>query len=407
MGSRIAAHLTNAGIPVVMLDIVPPGTDASTPKPERNKIVLAALDGLKKSKPAAFYSPDNARLLTLGNFDDDLALIADCDWIIEVVAENMEIKRALLDKVQQHRRADSIITSNTSGLPIHEIVEGMPMQLRRHWFGTHFFNPPRYMRLLEVIPTPDSDPADIATIEHLCDLRLGKAIVHAHDTPNFIANRIGTFSMSNAIRLMQAQNLTIEEVDTLTGTPLGWPKTGTFRLGDMVGVDVMAHVAKNFAAQAAKIGDERADVGMAPFVGTMIERKWLGDKAKQGFYKKEGLDVEAVDVGSGTRQAAAIMGGSAVNIIARECVFDWDLRTLPDEDAAALKARLDRFISGDLLPRMRAVYQEAAVDTETIVAVPPLVPQPGSPAETLARRLTGLNTTTTVSFATSPPGVSS
>jgi 3-hydroxyacyl-CoA dehydrogenase len=296
MGSRIAAHLTNAGLPVVMLDIVPPGTDAAAPKPERNKIVLAALEGLKKSKPAAFYSPDNARLLTPGNFDDDLALIADCDWIIEVVAENMEIKRALLNKVLMHRRADSIITSNTSGLPIHEIVEGMPMELRRHWFGTHFFNPPRYMRLLEVIATPDSDPADIATIEHLCDLRLGKAIVHAHDTPNFIANRIGTFSMSNAIRLMQAQNLTIEEVDTLTGTPLGWPKTGTFRLGDMVGVDVMAHVAKNFAAQASKIGDERADVGMAPFVATMIERKWLGDKTKQGFYKKEGKDAEGRDL---------------------------------------------------------------------------------------------------------------
>src|SRR5271169_3242633 len=275
MGSRIAAHITNAGLPVVLLDIVPPGTDTKAARQERNKIVLAVLDGLKKSKPAAFYSPDSARLITIGNFDDDLALIADCDWIIEVVAENLEIKRALLDKVRQHRRADSIVTSNTSGLPIHEIVDGMPMELRRHWFGTHFFNPPRYMRLLEIIPTPDSDPADIATIEHLCDLRLGKAIVHAHDTPNFIANRIGTFSMSNAIRLMQTQNLTIEEVDTLTGTPLGWPKTGTFRLGDMVGVDVMAHVAKNFAAQAERIGDERADVGMAPFVGTMIERKWL------------------------------------------------------------------------------------------------------------------------------------
>src|ERR1700735_3746623 len=296
MGSRIAAHLTSAGIPVVMLDIVPPGTDAAAPKAERNKIVLAALDGLKKSKPAAFYSPDNARLLTIGNFDDDLALIADCDWIIEVVAENMEIKRALLEKVQQHRRADSIITSNTSGLPIHEIVEGMPMQLRRRWFGTHFFNPPRYMRLLEIIPTPDSDPADIAAIEHLCDLRLGKAIVHAHDTPNFIANRIGTFSMSNAIRLMQQQNLTIEEVDTLTGAAIGWPKTGTFRLGDMVGVDVMAHVAKNFAAQTGKIQDERADVGLAPFIDKMLEKKWLGDKTKQGCYKKEGKDAEGRDL---------------------------------------------------------------------------------------------------------------
>jgi 3-hydroxyacyl-CoA dehydrogenase len=296
MGSRIAAHMTNAGLPVVLLDIVPPGTEANAPKQERNKIVLAALDGLKKSKPAAFYLADSARLVTVGNFEDDLALIADCDWIIEVVAENLEIKRGLLNKVLEHRRADSIVTSNTSGLPIHEIVDGMPMELRRHWFGTHFFNPPRYMRLLEVIATQDSDPADMAAVEHFCDVRLGKAIVHAHDTPNFIANRIGTFSMSNAIGLMQKQGLTIEEVDTLTGAALGWPKTGTFRLGDLVGVDVMAFVAKNFAAQAGKIGDERADVGMAPFIATMIERKWLGDKTKQGFYKKEGKDAEGRDL---------------------------------------------------------------------------------------------------------------
>src|SRR6202041_1209786 len=221
MGSRIAAHLANAGLPVVMLDIVPPGTDADAPKQERNKIVLAALDGLKKSKPAAFYSPDSARLITIGNFDDDLALIADCDWIIEVVAENMEIKRALLNRGLEHRPAESIVTSNTSGVPIHEIVEGMPMQLRRRWFGTHFFNPPRYMRLLEIIATPDADPTAMAGLDHFCDLRLGKAIVHAHDTPNFIANRIGTFSMSNAIRLMQEQGLSIEEVDTLTGSALG------------------------------------------------------------------------------------------------------------------------------------------------------------------------------------------
>src|SRR5260370_11589793 len=271
MGSRIAAHFTNAGLPVVLLDIVPPGTDAGAPKQERNKIVLAALDGLKKSKPAAFYSPDCARLITIGNFDDDLALIAGCDWIIEVVAENMEIKRALLNKVQQHRRIDSIITSNTSGLPIHEIVEGMPMELRRHWFGTHFFNPPRYMRLLEIIATPNSDPADMAAVAHFCDLRLGKSIVHAHDTPNFIPNRIGTFSMSNAIRLMQQQGLSIEEVDTLTGAAIGWPKTGTFRLGDMVGVDVMAHVAKNFSAQAEKLKDERPHRGLAPFIAKMLE----------------------------------------------------------------------------------------------------------------------------------------
>jgi 3-hydroxyacyl-CoA dehydrogenase len=296
MGSRIAAHITNAGLPVVLLDIVPPGTAADADKAAKNKFVLAALDGLKKSKPATFYNLESARLITLGNFDDDLALIADCDWIIEVVAEDLEIKRKLLDKVQQHRRPGSIITSNTSGLPIAKSVEGMPEDLRRHWFGTHFFNPPRYMRLLEVIATPDSDASDIALIEHFCDQRLGKAIVHSHDTPNFIANRIGTFSMSNAIRLMQAQGLSIEEVDTLTGSALGWPKTGTFRLGDMVGVDVMAHVARNFSAQAAAIKDERAEVTLAPFIGKMLENKWLGDKTKQGFYKKEGRDAEGRDL---------------------------------------------------------------------------------------------------------------
>jgi 3-hydroxyacyl-CoA dehydrogenase len=296
MGSRIAAHIANAGVPVVLLDIVPPGTAADADKAAKNKFGLAALDGLKKSKPAAFFTPENARLITIGNFDDDLALIADCDWIIEVVAEDLEIKRALLNKVQQHRRSNSIITSNTSGLPIHEIVEGMSDDLRQHWFGTHFFNPPRYMRLLEVIPTPDTDPADVSTVEHFCDQRLGKAIVHSHDTPNFIANRIGTFSMGNAIRLMQAQGLSIEEVDTLTGAALGWPKTGTFRLGDMVGIDVLAHVTKNFEAQAAQIKDERADVTLAPFIDRMIEKKWLGDKTQQGFYKKEGKDTEGRDL---------------------------------------------------------------------------------------------------------------
>src|ERR1700677_216505 len=296
MASRIAPNIANAGLPVILLDIVPPGTAVDADKETKNKFVLAALDGLKKSKPGAFFVAESARLITLGNFDDDLALISDCDWIIEVVAENLEIKRTLLDKVLLHRRPGSIVTSNTSGLPIHEIVKDMPMQLRRHWFGTHFFNPPRYMRLLEVIRTPDTDPADIAAVEHFCDLRLGKAIVHSHDTPNFIANRIGTFSMGNAIRLMQEQGLSIEEVDTLTGSALGWPKTGTFRLGDIVGVDVLAHVATNFSAQAEKIKDERAEVKLAPFIGTMLEKKWLGDKTKQGFYKKEGKDAEGRDL---------------------------------------------------------------------------------------------------------------
>jgi 3-hydroxyacyl-CoA dehydrogenase len=296
MGSRIAAHIANAGVPVVLLDIVPPGTAADAPKMARDKFVLGAMDGLKKSKPAAFFSGDSARLITLGNFDDDMALIAGCDWIIEVVAENLEIKRALLAKVLAHRKPGTITTTNTSGLPIAEIVEGLGEDLKKHWFGTHFFNPPRYMKLLEVIPTPAADPDDVALVSHFADQRLGKIIVHSFDQPNFIANRIGTFSMGNAIRLMMEQGLTIEEVDALTGAPLGWPKTGTFRLGDLVGVDVLAHVATNFSAQAERIQDERPEVTLASFIGKMLENKWLGDKVGQGFYKKAGKDAEGRDL---------------------------------------------------------------------------------------------------------------
>jgi len=286
MGSRIAAHIANVGVPVVLLDIVPPGTASDAAKPERNRFALAALDALKKSKPAAFYTLDSARFITVGNFDDDLGLVADCDWIIEAVAEDLDIKRALLARVQQHLSLGAILTSNTSGLPIATIAASLSDSKKPHFFGTHFFNPPRYMRLLEIIPTAETDSADLATVERFCDRRLGKTIVRSHDTPNFIANRIGTFSLSNAIRLMQAQGLTIEEVDLLTGSALGWPRTGTFRLGDMVGIDVLAHVAKNFEAKAVQIKDERADVVLAPFISRMIENKWLGDKTGQGFYKK-------------------------------------------------------------------------------------------------------------------------
>jgi 3-hydroxyacyl-CoA dehydrogenase len=296
MGSRIAAHIANAGVPVVLLDMVLPGIPADAGGSVRNRLVLAAIDALKKSRPAAFYSLDSARLITPGNFDDDMRLVADCDWIVEAVAENLEIKRALLTKVAEHRKPGSIITTNTSGLPVASIVEGMPEELRRHWFGTHFFNPPRYMRLLEIIATPETDVADIDTVARFCDQRLGKAVVRSNDTPNFIANRVGTFSMLNAIRLMMAQGLTVEEVDTLTGAALGWPKTGTFRLGDMVGVDVLAHVATNFAAQAERIGDGRADVTLPEFVAEMLHRKWLGDKTQQGFYKKAGKDEQGRDV---------------------------------------------------------------------------------------------------------------
>jgi 3-hydroxyacyl-CoA dehydrogenase len=296
MGSRIAAHLANAGVPVVLLDIVAPSAASDAGRGERSRLALAAIEDLKKSRPAAFYTADSARLITPGNFEDDLPLIADCDWILEAVAENLEIKRGLLAKVAEQRKPGAMVTTNTSGLPVASIVEGMPEELRRHWFGTHFFNPPRYMRLLEMIATPETDAADLEAIARFCDQRLGKAVVRSNDTPNFIANRIGTFEMLNAIRQMMEQGLTIEEVDTLTGAALGWPKTGTFRLGDLVGVDVLAHVATNFATQAGRIGDERTDVALPEFVKEMLARKWLGDKTRQGFYKKAGKDEQGRDV---------------------------------------------------------------------------------------------------------------
>jgi 3-hydroxyacyl-CoA dehydrogenase len=298
MGSRIAAHIANAGVPVVLLDIVPPGTPADATRAVKNKLVLAAIDGLKKAKPAAFYTNDSARLITPGNFDDDLGLVADCDWIIEAVAENLDIKRALLAKVEQHRKLGTIVTTNTSGLPVASIVdsEALSDELRRHFFGTHFFNPPRYMRLVEMISTPATDPADLIAIARFCGQRLGKTIVQSCDTPNFIANRVGAFCMLNAIRVMVVQDLSIEQVDALAGTALGWPKTATFRLADLVGLDVFAHVMTNFAAQAERIGDERADVVLPPFIGTMLERNWLGDKTRQGFYKKAGKDTQGRDL---------------------------------------------------------------------------------------------------------------
>ncbi|HTS63904.1 MAG TPA: 3-hydroxyacyl-CoA dehydrogenase NAD-binding domain-containing protein [Candidatus Acidoferrales bacterium] len=279
MGSRIAAHLANAGLPVVLLDI-------PAEKPTRSAIAAQALDALKKSKPAAFYDPSVASRITIGNFDDDLGLLKDCDWVIEAVTEDLGIKRALLQKVVPFLKNDALLTTNTSGLPIATIAAVLPEHLRRRWFGTHFFNPPRYMRLVEVIATPEADPAAVEAVSRFCDQRLGKEVVFARDTPNFIANRIGVFCMLETVRLMQEEDLTIEEVDLLTGTAVGWPRTGTFRLADLVGIDVLAHVARNFP---------QAGLSLPPFLQTMLERRWLGDKTRQGFYRKE-KDAQGNDV---------------------------------------------------------------------------------------------------------------
>jgi len=285
MGSRIAAHFANAGLPCILLDIVPPNLPAGAPAAERNKIVRVGLEAAKKSKPAAFFTASLAEKIAIGNFEDDLARCAEADWIIEVVAENLEIKRNLLARVAQFRKPGAIVTTNTSGLPVHLIAEGMSEEFQQHWAGTHFFNPPRYLKLVEVIPGPKTSSDVVETLRDFCDRRLGKGVVIARDKPNFIANRIGTFSMLNALGLMGALGMTVEEVDACTGPAVGWPKSATFRTADIVGLDVLVHVVKNIYETAPN--DESREMYKVPaLVEEMVKRGWLGDKTGQGFYKK-------------------------------------------------------------------------------------------------------------------------
>jgi len=283
MGSRIAAHLANAGIPVLLLDL-PPKNEGAEP------LAKTALGALAKAKPAALFEASLAALITPGDFDHDLPALAQCDWIIEAVAENLDIKTALLARVLPHLGKTAILTTNTSGLPVAKIAGALAGR-RDRFFGTHFFNPPRYMRLLEVIPAGESDPALVASFAAFADRVLGKQVVYANDTPNFIANRIGIAVMFNAANLMLEQGLSIEDIDALTGPALGWPRTGTFRLADLVGIDVLAQVAANFPEGVT--GGRFSGI-----LEEMLKRGWLGDKTGQGFYKKtrgaDGKDVRSV-----------------------------------------------------------------------------------------------------------------
>jgi 3-hydroxyacyl-CoA dehydrogenase len=293
MGARIAAHLANARVPSFLLDIVPAhltpeeqakGLSLSDPR-VRNRFAQAGLDAALKSRPAAFYVPESARMIAIGNFEDNLSVIKDCDWIIEAVTEDRTIKQSLFQKVQALRSPGAIVSSNTSGISITSIAEGLSEDFRRHFLGTHFFNPPRYMKLLEVIPTRETLPEVVQVVSRFGDVVLGKGVVIAKDTPNFIANRIGTFVTMNVLRIMQQEGYTIEEIDALTGPAMGLPKSATFRTLDIVGLDVLAHVVKNLSESLPR--DERRDVLQPPeFIAQMLERKLLGDKTKQGFYKK-------------------------------------------------------------------------------------------------------------------------
>ncbi len=269
MGSRLAAQLANAGISTLLLDL--PG------------LARTAWEALPKQKPAALFVPDFQNRITVGDFDQDLDQIATCDWIIEAVAENLDIKRRLLERVAPRRAPHAVVSTNTSGIPMAAIAEGFPEDFRRHWVGAHFFNPPRYLYLVEVIPGPDTLPEVVDWVSQICDRRLGKGVVQAKDTPNFIANRIGTFSSAAVLRLMQRDGLSIEEVDALTGPIIGHAKSATFRTLDIVGLDVLAHVVGH------------TEQSLPPFVEEMLARKWLGDKTGQGFYKKEKGEIWALD----------------------------------------------------------------------------------------------------------------
>jgi 3-hydroxyacyl-CoA dehydrogenase len=251
----------------------------------RNRLARAGLEAARRSRPAAFFTAATAARVTIGNFEDHLAWCTQADWIIEVVAENLEIKRKLLERVAAHRRAGTIVTTNTSGLPIRQIAEGRDSEFQQHWAGTHFFNPPRYMKLVELIPGPATLPEVLDTLADFCDRTLGKGIVRAKDTPNFIANRIGTFSILTAIRLMSELGMTVEEVDACTGPAIGWPKSATFRTADLVGLDVLAHVVRNIYDNSPE--DESRELYRVPAVlEELIRRGSLGEKSGKGFYQR-------------------------------------------------------------------------------------------------------------------------
>lgn len=287
MGSGIACHFANIGLEVLMLDILPPNLSEAEQKDRkaRNRMADTALQNAIKSKPAPLYDTRLASRITTGNFEDDLPKIKDYDWVIEVVVERLDIKRQLFDKVEQHRRPGTLITSNTSGIPIHLMTEGRSDDFKKHFCGTHFFNPPRYLRLFEVIPTADTDPAVVDFLMHYGDVFLGKQSVLAKDTPAFIGNRVGVYAMAKIYQLTTELGLRIEEVDKLTGPAIGRPKTGTFRLGDLVGHDTAANVIKGIKDNCPH--DEQAAAFEVPkYMHFLLENKFLGDKTGQGFYKK-------------------------------------------------------------------------------------------------------------------------
>jgi len=284
MGSRIACHFAGIGLQVLLLDIVSPAKEGEV-KPDRNKIVNDALATAIKSNPSPVFTKDVIKNITTGNFEDNMKDIATCDWTIEVVVERLDIKKSIFDEVEKFRKPGTLITSNTSGIPIHLMTEGRSDDFKKHFCGTHFFNPPRYLRLLEIIPTPGTDTEVIDFLMHYGDLYLGKTTVLCKDTPAFIANRIGVFSIMSIFHIMEEVGLGIDEIDTLTGPVIGRPKSATFRTADVVGIDTLVKVAIGVKDNCPD--DEAKDTFVIPsWLQKMVDNKWQGDKTGQGFFKK-------------------------------------------------------------------------------------------------------------------------
>ena len=306
MGAQIAAHLANVGIPSLLLDVPPTELTPDEAKrgltlqhrDVRNRVTKSLFERAKKLSPAPFFTPEAARLITLGNVEDDLPALQDADWIIEAVLERMELKRDIHARIARHARPDALVTTNTSGLSLNAMSAELPVAYRRRFFGTHFFNPPRYMRLLELIPTTNTDPALLAEFAAFAEATLGKGIVRCKDTPGFVANRIGCFALQHVLWLTSEQGLGFDEVDAITGAALGRPKSGTYRLADIVGIDLLSQIARNFSAELAH--DEQSAIFRLPgFMEDMVQRGWWGEKKGQGFYQRvkgaQGSEVLTLD----------------------------------------------------------------------------------------------------------------
>jgi len=310
MGATIAAQLANVGLETVLLDIVPPTfTDedkkkglTEESKAFRNKLALRGLDIALKSKPASFYVPEAAKSITVGNVEDDLELLRDVDWIIEAVLERIEVKKQVFGNLENVLSSGTIVTSNTSGIPAGTMCEGRSEEFRKHFAITHFFNPPRYMKLLEIVPGPDTLPEVISTLAESCERVLGKGIVYAKDTPNFVANRIGVYNFLYVVRAMMELGLSVEAVDSLTGPVIGHPKSASFRTADLVGLDTLVHVAEN-VYQGSPDDEKREMFSIPDLITAMTERNLFGEKTGSGFYKKsrdsEGKkEILSLDYGS-------------------------------------------------------------------------------------------------------------